>query len=340
MICLLFIMQPVSAVEVKGLFEAEVITQSLSTKDKDKALKEALTIVINRVAAGEDLLENSVIKAVLNKADFYVEQVQYALEPENRSEKTARTMRVLFNEDAVMAVIRNSNLAVWNEVRDEVLVWLVVEKFASKALLNSKEDFEVYSSLQAAARKKGVPLMLPLMDLEDKRELMVNDILSAYSDKVLNASRRYGVSAILSGSIIHKRSCWYSEWTLHFDGKVKQWSLPCEQLEQTLSVAMQGVYEQLSAFHAVKSGEKGQGSVVLNITGIKGMTAESMIKSYLKKIPQVQSVKWLKVEKGCHVFKLSFSGTKNNLAKAIDLQRILRKQSSTENSFNYQLVSQ
>ena len=86
--------------------------------------------------------------------------------------------------------------------------------------------------------------MLPLMDLEDKRELTVDDILSAYSDKVLNGSRRYGVSAILSGAVISKRHCWSSEWTLHFDGKVKQWSLPCERLEQTLSVAMQGIYDQ------------------------------------------------------------------------------------------------
>jgi hypothetical protein len=113
-----------------------------------------------------------------------------------------------------------------------------------KKYLNIKEDFEVYSSLQAVAKKKGVPLMLPLMDLEDKRELTVDDILSAYSDKVLNGSRRYGVSAILSGAVISKRHCWSSEWTLHFDGKVKQWSLPCERLEQTLSVAMQGIYDQ------------------------------------------------------------------------------------------------
>jgi hypothetical protein len=48
-----------------------------------------------------------------------------------------------------------------------------------KKYLNIKEDFEVYSSLQAVAKKKGVPLMLPLMDLEDKRELTVDNILSA-----------------------------------------------------------------------------------------------------------------------------------------------------------------
>lgn len=116
--------------------------------------------------------------------------------------------------------------------------------------------------------------------------------------------------------------------------------MPCESLEQTLSVAMQGIYDQLSAFHAVKSDKKEQGSVVLNITGIKGMTAESMVRSYLKKLPQVSAVKWLKVEKGCHVFKLNFSGKKGDLEKAIALQRVLLKQSSVGNNINYQLVSQ
>lgn len=340
MFCLLFTIQAVSAVEVKGLFEAEVMTQSLSPEDKGRALKEALAIVINRVAAGDDLLENPAVKAALNTAEFYVQQVQYALETKKQGKKTARTMRVLFNEQALMTLIRDSNLAVWNEVRDDVLVWLVVEKFNSKSLLNVKEDFEVYSHLQAAAKKKGVPLMRPLMDLEDKSALAANDILSAYSGKVLNASRRYGVAAILSGAVTHNRHCWSSEWTLHFDGKVKQWSLPCEKLEQTLSVAMQGVYDQLSVFHAVKSDKTEHGKVILNIGGVNGMTAESMIKAYLKKLPQVQSVQWIKVEKGRHVFKLNFLGKQENLEKAIALQRILLKQSSTKNSLNYQLVSQ
>jgi hypothetical protein len=107
MICLFFSMQAVSAVEVKGLFEAEVITQSLSSEDKRIALREALSIVINRVAAGDDLLTNSSIKAALNKAEFYVKQVQYALETKRGDKTAARTMRVLFNEETLMAVAEN-----------------------------------------------------------------------------------------------------------------------------------------------------------------------------------------------------------------------------------------
>jgi len=240
-----------------------------------------------------------------------------------------------------MAVLRNSNLAIWNEVRDEVLVWLVVDKFNSKALLNLKEDFDIYSSLQAVAKKKGVPLMVPLMDLEDKHNLVVGDILGAYSDKVLQASQRYGVAAILSGAVINKRNCWHSEWTLHFNGKVKQWSLPCEQLDQTLTTAMQGVYEELATFHAIKVVQPIEGRVILNISGIKGMTAESNIQAYLKKLPKVNAVKWLKVEQGSHVFALDYAGQKIDLEDTIDLQRVLLKQSSTkENELNYQLVSQ
>jgi len=341
MICLLFSAQAVYAVEVKGLFEAEVITQSLSATDKESALKEALTLVISRVAVGDDLLQNATIKSVLNNPAFYVQQVQYALNADQINKKPARIMRVLFNEDALMAVLRNSNLAIWNEVRDEVLVWLVVDKFNSKALLNIKEDFEVYSSVQAVAKKKGLPLMLPLMDLEDKHGLVVDDILGVYSDKVLQASQRYGVTAILSGSVINKRNCWHSEWTLHFNGKVKQWSLPCEPLEKTLTTAMQGVYEELAAFHAIKVEQQQEGRIVLNISGIKGMTAESNIKTYLKKLPKVNAVKWLKVEQGRHVFELDYAGQRFDLEDTIDLQRILLKQPSTnENELNYQLVSQ
>jgi hypothetical protein len=39
----------------------------------------------------------------------------------------------------------------------------------------------------------------------------------------------------------------------------------------------------------------------------------------------VESVKWVKVEKGRHVFKLNFSGKKEELERLIDLQRVLLK---------------
>ncbi|TXL19450.1 hypothetical protein BMR06_10085 [Methylococcaceae bacterium HT5] len=74
---------------------------------------------------------------------------------------------------------------------------------------------------------KGIPLLLPLMDLEEKQAISVIDILAAKPDKILEASSRYDVATILSGKLVKKRTCWSSEWALHFNNKIERWTVSC-----------------------------------------------------------------------------------------------------------------
>jgi len=342
LICSLFFTQWVSAVEIKGLFEAEVITRSQSRDDRNAALREALVIVLNRVMAGADIMQDPTVLTALNNAAAYVDQYQYALVSDGKEANSPRTMRVMFNEETLMELMRSSQLSIWNEVRDEVLLWLVVERFGKKEIFEPEQHVDINTALQAAAKLKGIPILLPLMDLEEKQRVRAKDILSAYPEHLLTASERYDVSAILSGKIVQRRSCWRSEWTLNFNSKIEQWTLPCTQLKQTLADALQHVYTQLSAFYAVNADQAQADRQVLKIAGIRGMTAETNIKQYLRSLPMVSSVKWLKVEQGKHVFQLQLSGTKAALQEQLDLGLVLRKKGrdAQDASLLYEVIVQ
>jgi len=338
-ICCLFVSQSVLAVEVKGLFEAEVTTRSQSREDRNAALRDALVIVLNRVMSGDAVKQDPTVNTALDNAAAYVDQYQYALVSGGQDEHAPRIMRVSFNEETLMELMRSSRLSIWNEVRDQVLLWLVVEQFGRKALLDTAQHADVHTALQQASRLKGIPLLLPLMDLEEKQRVAVKDVLSAYPEKLLEASKRYDVPAILSGKVVRTRSCWRSEWTLNFNSEVEQWALPCTDLSSNLSAALQSVYQRLSVFYAVTPGGVQAGTVVLKVAGIRGMTAETNIKAYLHKLPMVTTVKWVQVEQGKHVFQLKFSGTRSALQAHINLGRVLREKGLDmhDNSLLYEI---
>ena len=332
-------LKSVAAVEIKDLFEVKVVAKSVTDKDKAIALRQAMEVVVNRVVSGEDLHDNPTIKAALYNADVYVEQSQYSLASKTNFQSSERVLRVKFKEKAIMTMVQESQLAIWNEMREQVLVWLVVDKFSTKRLLNTREDEAVYQALQKGAKQKGVPILLPLMDLEDEQQLSAEDVLSASSVKLLAASQRYDVPAILSGTVRKRGRCWEFEWGLHFNGKIEQWSLSCAELDKNMALGMQGVYEQLSAFHAIQPEKKEKAMYKLTISGLEGKESEENTLGYLTQLPNVQSVKVLKKEEGRHIFGIMLEGKPQLLEKCIALDGMLDKvQKNTQSGLlNYKL---
>ncbi|NOQ14080.1 MAG: DUF2066 domain-containing protein [Methyloprofundus sp.] len=244
--------QYVAAVEIKGLYETEVTVPSQSREDRNIAIREALVNVFNRVGASQEMMQDPGIRDALNNAAAYVNQYQYILAADDSAASSAHKMRVSFAESALVALIRSRGLAVWGKMRDNVLLWLVIKQQGRQVLLNVEQNAEINKALQFATQLKGIPVLLPLMDLEERRQVSVDDVGSADWEKLLLASRRYGVAAVLSGKLVRQRTCWRSEWTLSFNHKLEQWRVPCENLNANLSTAFQGVYKRLFDFYAVK----------------------------------------------------------------------------------------
>lgn len=250
LLCCLFIAQSVAAIEVDGLFTAEVSTPSQSREDRNKALREALLIVIDRLTIGDEFAQNPAVQSALDNAAVYVDQYQYAHLSDDLNKNSQRLMRIIFLKKMVMELMQASGLPVWSEERDQVLVWVVIEQQGVLSILDSDQNPGIESALQEAAKSTGIPVLLPLMDLEEKQVITVKDLLASKSDKVLATSARYDVATLLTAKLIKRRSCWRSEWALHFNNKLEQWKEPCTGLETNLTGALQKVYRQLVSVYA------------------------------------------------------------------------------------------
>lgn len=242
-----------SAVEVKGLYEIELIANSQSADDRTQAIKQAMYAVLSRVLVSEDISKIPAVQQALASAQNYVKQSQYSLiSTDEQPDTEARLLRVQFDEDQLMEVMRKSQVGIWSEIRPQTLVWLVVDDEEGRRFYNADIMPELESALAFASKLKGVPMIFPMLDLEEQQKISVSEVLGADSRNLLAVSARYEVTSVMAGRIVNKAGCWQGEWAFYFDGKIKQWNSPCLPLKAAVIAGAQGAYDVLSNYYGVK----------------------------------------------------------------------------------------
>lgn len=327
LIGLLFCTQ-IFAAEMQGLYETEVIANSQSDEDKNLAFKEALTTVLGRILAGDNALKDSVVQTMLSNASRYVKQHQYSLtEASLAMDSEARNMRVLFDEQALITALKSSRLRVWDEIRPETLLWLVVEENGRRSFFKADTMAELNVALAKGSKQTGLPLLYPLSDLDEQRQLSVNDVLSAYPQSLLSVSERYGVVSILAGRVVKMQQCWKGDWAFYFDDRVEQWSKSCSSLNDVILTGLHGVYSRLAGYYAARPDSlEPAGTVILKISGMNGVNDMIRVIHYLQSLPMVKSVSWLDSQAGINRYKVSYEGDRHVLEESVGIGRVLNPQ--------------
>lgn len=241
------------ALEVKDLFEIELIANSDSATDREQAIKQALYGVLSRVLVADDISKIPAVQQVLSGAQHYTKQFQYSLIPANaHSDSDARLMRVEFDEAQLLEVMRKSEVGIWSEIRPGTLLWLVIEEDGKRQFYNPEAMPDFESGLSLASKLKGVPIIFPMLDLEEQQRISVSEVLGADSRNLLAVSARYDVPAVMVARLAKKGQCWQSDWAFYFDNKIQQWSNDCLPLNAALMEGMQGAYKILSNYYGVK----------------------------------------------------------------------------------------
>lgn len=209
--------------------------------------------VLNRVVVADDIAKLSAVQQLLNNAQHYVKQSQYSLiSADEFSDTDARLLRVEFDEDLLLEVLRNSQVGLWSEIRPETLLWLVIDEDGKRQFYNTDSMPNIESALSLGARLAGLPVIYPMLDLEEQQKISVSEVLGVDSRNLLSVSSRYEVPAVMAGRLAKKGECWQGVWAFHFDGKIKQWDTPCQSLKPAVAAGLHGAYLVLSTYYGVK----------------------------------------------------------------------------------------
>ena len=91
-------------------------------------------------------------------------------------------------------------------------------------LVSGDSTPEIVDLLEQASIKLGVPILFPLMDLEDQQKISFTDIWGGFSGAIHDASERYATEALLVGRILQARNgLWSARWNLYDTQGELQW---------------------------------------------------------------------------------------------------------------------
>ncbi|MBQ61889.1 MAG: hypothetical protein CMQ19_07415 [Gammaproteobacteria bacterium] len=306
---------------VEDLYMAEVLVVSEEERQLVRGARAGLLQVLVRVSGGREVENSSLIAASLRKPEVYYYQYSY-----ESTDKTlqigdevvpAQLLRIHFEPSAVAKLLRRAGFPVWGSNRPGVLLWIALSDDDGRRILSGDEVSEITKTLQDQARLRGLPLLFPLLDLEDSASLSTAEVWGAFLGRIADASGRYNLDCILTGRI-QKDSVgrWNANWSYQID---KEWRVTDSVTfaeDKMIRSIVDRLANELAERYAIDSSHS---HVTIRIESIDNLEEYSSVSNYLESLGPVLDSSVVQVEGDEIEFKLDTEGQNEQLIELIQL---------------------
>jgi uncharacterized protein len=308
-----------TAAQVQGLYQAEVPVATQDQAARAQAFRSALETVLIKVTGSRGIVSEAAVQALLTDASRYVQQYGYR-------ETQPMTMWVQFDGVVLQEALTEANLPVWMDERPTVLVWIAVQNGDRRYLLAEDSGGKAREIVQGVAGARGVPILLPLMDLEDRARVSVADVLGGFDEAVLEGSARYEADAVATAQVTAlANDAWNARWRLKFGGDSLDWSFQGPTLDAVLTDGVHAIADALGARLAVVESAHPQGAMLISVEGVQSLEDFAQVRAYLENLSLVQSSRAHQVGPGYASFWVEVSGSLGDVERAVGLGDLLER---------------
>ena len=228
---------------VTGLYDQEIVVQGQGDAERIRAYREGLTAVVLKITGESRWLRNSAVERAIRDAQSYVQEVSYRTSSGPLEQRNFISVR--FDRSLVDRMLNDAGIPVWDQNRPAVMLWLSVQSAdGRRELLSADSDHPLLEIIREFSRLRGIPLLFPLLDLEDRRNLPTDVAWSLDEQAIRNASARYGADAILSGRVLESPSGeLVGLWQFLFRDEVESF----DSFERDLKIYADGALDRITA---------------------------------------------------------------------------------------------
>lgn len=301
-----FAAAPAQAVTVPDLYEIAMPV----TSTRDAAFVEALKAVAVRVSGRRDAAER--LGASLGNPRQYVQRFGFTSD---------NVLQVGFDSLSIDRILSAAGLPVWGRERPSTLVLLeVVSSDGNLVWLDANSVSPERDALTRTAKLRGVPLVWPQMDAQDRAQ--ASTATSSSAGALLQVAARYGANAVLFGRARRDGA----------GGAAVQWTLASDQgAAEVRGTPEDGVHLTADTFASIYSASGTTlDSVALEISGIDNLNAYATTLNYLENMTVVRSVALEQVAGDTLHFRLAVRGNAEHLKRALALDNKLVPMTSAD----------
>ncbi len=321
---LLAIVAPASA-QPLAPHQASVAVADQGAATREAILPQALAQVVDRLT-GRAGWRDSVSTADLREwAPLLLEEYSYQSLTAEGATAPALYLRATFSAVGLQRRLASRGVAAWSGKRPSVLLWLAIETEGQRQITGEGLADAGTDSLMKTASRWGLPVQLPLMDLQDRNALSTSDLWGFFTESVQVASERYPTELLMMARAFRLAGRWQVQWQLRdrfrelHSGSVEERELPAGLARMIETVA--GV---LAERYAVVQGAQPSDQVLIEIKGLRSYEDYAACVALLSRLAPVRRVspQWfsgdsLKVQIGV-------SGAPEQLAEYLTLRPALR----------------
>lgn len=311
--------------DVTGLYEAEVPVTGQGSAERTAASRAALAEVLVKVSGREDAVQQPALKPMLDQAEQWVQRYQYRAITHQAPVSAmtdvpppAQVLWVAFDRETINQRLSEATLPIWGANRPRTLLWLAMEEGSERFLVGGDSGTDLQPMILTHARQRGLPLTLPLMDLQDQSAVTVADVWGDFADAIAKASERYQPEAILVGRVYAAGpDKWQGRWTLYHRGGMTAWESAPALQEEVIAAGLNGAAEQFARRYAITLTPDVAGNVVLTVANVNSLTDYARALKYLQSLDAVAGVQVARVDGTAVSYRLKVRGQAEDLVRAI-----------------------
>ena len=305
------------AVRIRDINIAFVNVPDQSDPAFQKALPQALEQVLIRMSGNTDVMTLPAIQNVLSQISRYIEKYSYITKIEdNRNNQLL--LRVAFNQQAIRQLLYNANQTIWSINRPLMMIWLSIPNGIQPQILTNDSQKPVVQIVKQVAFVRGIPIIFPMMDLEDQIYMVQPPSTLPNSQQLQEISQRYEVNSTLSGTVIaNKEYQLQGEWQLFLNETLYGWQTSGSNITEVVKNGIDRAVDMIINQFATLDSRGMESLVTIQVSGIKTLNDYVNVISTLKHLTLVTKISVSDINTDMLLLKITTTGNLNDLVKAL-----------------------
>ena len=223
-----------------------------------------------------------------------------------------------FEPAAVRTFLDTQHVAAPPDRRPTLLLWLLLDG-ESPTWVGADEPPDLAAAVAQSAAARGVPLLLPVLDLAERGTLPPTlDPADPASVAALDtAAARYRPDGVLFGRVRGGADRWHADLRLTLPGRQDAtWSAEGDSPQAAVDAAFDRVGGQLAPIASVPDGPPA--AVQVSILGVDDMAAYARVWEHLSRVPGLRGLRPVALGQGRAVFGFELAGGEAALAGRVE----------------------
>lgn len=278
---------------------------------EQQAKTQAFQEVLVRVSGNKKIVDDPQVAKILAQPSPYINDLSVA------QELDGRVATFNFDEKKIQTLLSQLQANYWPLPRQEVLFWLI--NAADQSLLWEQSTAEQVMLLKKAGVKRGLPVVLPLGDMDDLTVISARDVWDNFNPIIGKASERYGITSWVVVKVFADKI----EWSFYPEGLEQ--SAPLQNSAQGVDFSsFEKLIEEISDHYFATSAillsdTAPEREYLLQVLGITAAAEIFKLESSLKQMGSVASAQLRAIQKDEVSFTVKLASSQSQFTTELAL---------------------